>query len=752
MTTIVEQLQEAADKATQASEQADAWAKGPVGTTVPTDSGPVPTIAEFARAAQARADASIEAIGWVLAGDFTAGCTVTDRNQYVLVVGGPGYRWDGALPKVAAPGSSPTPIATGSWVLVGDATLRGDLAAASGAGRVGGVARPGADQGFAGGATPSTVDNFAALNAIFAQEREVRLAEGDFDTSAGVVSTGTGNLSVHGAPGATKLIGTSNGDLITVSGKNSVSISDLTLDVSLAGAAGDDHALIMVDQSDAKITRVAVEGLRDTGTGIICYSQSNTQFSGVRVAESIVEGQRALSSNTNGVLLSSAKLCEIISSSVSGIASFGVELKNNSQWNITSASRAYDSLAGLYYGSDAPGVYPSANLAFGFLAADCDYGYQAGFGDNNLLVGMLADMRGAASSIPEGVRVDGDKGSAFAVHVAGDGYGVRYQGGASNNYTQLSYQPDTSAAKHVVLAVGAARNATEITHPGLDLKTITNNLLDNSGQTLSGQNSNPAWCHAVGEYIGVMSDGWRWVHGYSGATRLSSHKWRFEGTGESLLSVSNDGSGLAGFNVNNPTGNRNLTWSESGTYWQIDGGSYGMRFYSSTLRPNSDNLMDFGTAAFRGKIGWFAQGVQTTSDARYKSDVRQMTEAELAAGAAIAKSIGFFSWLSEDSDRLHAGTTVQTVIQCMNDAGLNAFDYGFVCYDQWADEYEEVFEAVLSETGETEMVATGEKVLVREAGDLYTFRDHELYKFLIRAHEHRLSSIESRLTALEAKL
>lgn len=116
--STIQQFQEAADKATQASAQADTWANGPVNTTVPTDSGPVPTIAEFNRAAQARVDASIEAIGWVLAGDFTAGCTVTDRNQYVLVVGGSGYRWDGVLPKVVAPGSSPAPIATGSWVLV----------------------------------------------------------------------------------------------------------------------------------------------------------------------------------------------------------------------------------------------------------------------------------------------------------------------------------------------------------------------------------------------------------------------------------------------------------------------------------------------------------------------------------------------------------------------------------------------------------------------------------------------------------
>lgn len=135
--STIQEFEAAAAKATQASAQADTWANGPINTTVPTDSGPVPTIAEFTRANQARADAAIDALGWVLAGDFTAGCTVADRNQYVLVVGGAGYRWDGVLPKVVTAGSSPTPIATGAWVLVGDMSLRGDLAASGGSGLVG---------------------------------------------------------------------------------------------------------------------------------------------------------------------------------------------------------------------------------------------------------------------------------------------------------------------------------------------------------------------------------------------------------------------------------------------------------------------------------------------------------------------------------------------------------------------------------------------------------------------------------------
>lgn len=116
--STIQEFEAAAAKATQASSQAYTWAKGPINTSVPTDSGLVPTIAEFTRANQVRADNAINAIGWVLAGDFTAGCTVTGRNQYVLEVGGSAYKWDGSLPKTVPPGSAPSPEAAGSWVRI----------------------------------------------------------------------------------------------------------------------------------------------------------------------------------------------------------------------------------------------------------------------------------------------------------------------------------------------------------------------------------------------------------------------------------------------------------------------------------------------------------------------------------------------------------------------------------------------------------------------------------------------------------
>jgi hypothetical protein len=62
-------------------------------------------------------------------GDFTTGCTVTDRNQGVLYeTDGTVYVWLGALPKVVPPLSSPATTGgispAGDWLDIGDASVR----------------------------------------------------------------------------------------------------------------------------------------------------------------------------------------------------------------------------------------------------------------------------------------------------------------------------------------------------------------------------------------------------------------------------------------------------------------------------------------------------------------------------------------------------------------------------------------------------------------------------------------------------
>lgn len=121
MSTIAEQLQEAADKATQASELADLWANGPINTTVPTASGPVPTIAEFNRAAAARVEDTVSELapstrelqrrsyaeaGYTLvAGSFEAGGTLVNAND-VLIQDSTGKAYSGPA-GIVVPGTDP---------------------------------------------------------------------------------------------------------------------------------------------------------------------------------------------------------------------------------------------------------------------------------------------------------------------------------------------------------------------------------------------------------------------------------------------------------------------------------------------------------------------------------------------------------------------------------------------------------------------------------------------------------------------
>lgn len=67
-------------------------------------------------------DAAIASIGWIVVDSFSAGATLTTRNQALRYAAtGELYRWDGALPKVVAPGSTPASsggTGVGAWMLV----------------------------------------------------------------------------------------------------------------------------------------------------------------------------------------------------------------------------------------------------------------------------------------------------------------------------------------------------------------------------------------------------------------------------------------------------------------------------------------------------------------------------------------------------------------------------------------------------------------------------------------------------------
>lgn len=87
---------------------------------------------------------AIAGVGYITMDSFQDGKTLTLTNQalrWKLPDGdGDYYRWDGALPKVVPPGSTPTTsggVDKGKWVNVSDGTARSDLAKPTGATMVG---------------------------------------------------------------------------------------------------------------------------------------------------------------------------------------------------------------------------------------------------------------------------------------------------------------------------------------------------------------------------------------------------------------------------------------------------------------------------------------------------------------------------------------------------------------------------------------------------------------------------------------
>lgn len=106
-----------------------------------------------------------------------------------------------------------------------------------------------------------------------------------------------------------------------------------------------------------------------------------------------------------------------------------------------------------------------------------------------------------------------------------------------------------------------------------------------------------------------------------------------------------------------------------------------------TVRPGTSG-QNFGESGTPWNNSFFAVSPTITSDARLKSSVRTLTEAERAAARALHAEIGIYQFLAsiaekgEAGARLHVGMTVQRAIEIMEAHGLDPWRYGFICRDE----------------------------------------------------------------------
>jgi hypothetical protein len=160
------------------------------------------------------------------------------------------------------------------------------------------------------------------------------------------------------------------------------------------------------------------------------------------------------------------------------------------------------------------------------------------------------------------------------------------------------------------------------------------------------------------------------------------------------------------------------------------------------IGPSSDNVSSCGNSSRRWSVVYAGTGTINTSDAREKTAVRSLTASEITASQQLANELGAYKWLSAvaekgNSAREHIGMTVQRAIEIMEANGLTPFNYGFICYNEWADKFSKD--------------ADGNDVLETPAGSLYSFRMDELTMFIARGQQAIIETLTQRIATLEAK-
>ena len=280
--------------------------------------------------------------------------------------------------------------------------------------------------------------------------------------------------------------------------------------------------------------------------------------------------------------------------------------------------------------------------------------------------------------------------------------------------------------------------------------------LDHNGSFLVGKTTDSAG--TAGFKVETEGDTYITAEGGDGRAlylnRLSS-----DGT---ILELAKDNTTVGNL-ISNST---NLAIGTGDTGLYFNAGSDAVHPWNIGSNSARDDAIDLGRSADRFDDIYATNGTIQTSDENEKQNIASLTSAEITAATAISKLFKTFKWKSKvtakgNDARTHTGVIAQQVQTAMSDAGLDASKYAFWCSNTWWEKEVEVA-----------AVEANEKKLI-EAQDAYTRTDTydtkdeapegatertrmgvrypELLAFIGAATEQRLTSIESRLDALEAE-
>lgn len=136
------------------------------------------------------------------------------------------------------------------------------------------------------------------------------------------------------------------------------------------------------------------------------------------------------------------------------------------------------------------------------------------------------------------------------------------------------------------------------------------------------------------------------------------------------------------------------------------------------FRAATDNVYNLGSGALRWGTVYAGTGSINTSDARLKTDIRGISDAERNVALSIKSMMKAFRFndaveIKGEDARIHFGVIAQDVGDAFTAEGLDPLKYGMFCYDEWDE--------IVNDDGE----------IVLESGNRYGIRYDELMCFII---------------------
>lgn len=178
---------------------------------------------------------------------------------------------------------------------------------------------------------------------------------------------------------------------------------------------------------------------------------------------------------------------------------------------------------------------------------------------------------------------------------------------------------------------------------------------------------------------------------------------------------------------------------------------------AGSLRPATDNLKTNGTASGRWSVVYAGTGTINTSDERGKKNIGAIPDKWLDAWAGVQ----WQRFKMKGGTRWHIGLVAQQVYAAFSEKGIDAFAIGLCCFDDWQAEDEPIY-ATVTKTRKVgleddaddeeyqELVDTGKKKRVREAGDIWGLRYDECQAIEAAYQRRRLDQLEAALAALQS--